>query len=187
VEETVMIKHPSILSLILLLLGGSAAWAQDSNEVAKLKARVEKLEAENAAIKRELAKLKKTLAAEAKLKKADADITKLLVGKWRFEPGKKDPPIKMTMTYAKDQTFSLEAESVQVEFKATGTWKVEKGEIVTVKKSTNRKKTKRVARTKVISVDDSTLKVPASVIAPTGVPVPIEELRELVIVFKKVK
>ncbi len=77
-----MIKLPSILSLILLLLAVSAAWAQDSGEVAKLKARVEKLEAENAAIKRELAKLKKTLAAlqgkpntlpqaaEVKLKKA---------------------------------------------------------------------------------------------------------------------
>jgi hypothetical protein len=77
-----MIKLPSILSLILLLLGMSAAWAQDSGEVAKLKARVEKIEAENAAIKRELAELKKTLAAlqgkpntlpqaeHAKLKKA---------------------------------------------------------------------------------------------------------------------
>jgi cell division protein FtsB len=85
VEKTIMIKLPSILSPILLLLGVSAAWTNDLGEVAKLKARVEKLEAENAAIKRELAELKKTLAAlqrkpktlpqaaEAKLQKAVKD------------------------------------------------------------------------------------------------------------------
>jgi hypothetical protein len=127
-------------------------------------------------------------AAAAK-KLSDADITKLLVGKWRFVPGEKDPPIKMTMTYARDQTFSFEAESLQVKFKAkaTGTWKVQKGEIVTtVKENTNPKETDKVARTKVISVDGTTLKVPASVTVPAGTPIP-KELNELVIVFKKAK
>jgi hypothetical protein len=80
-----MIKPHSILTLIMLLLGASAARAQESGEVPKLKARIEKLEAENAAIKKELAELKKTLTAlqgspdklpqtaEAKLKEALRD------------------------------------------------------------------------------------------------------------------
>jgi hypothetical protein len=77
-----MSKMASLITLIVFLLGVSPAWAEDSGEVAKLKARLDKLEAENAAIKRELAELKKNLAAlqgkpntlpqaaEAKLKKA---------------------------------------------------------------------------------------------------------------------
>jgi hypothetical protein len=102
------------------------------------------------------------------------------LGSWSIDPA--------TMTYAKDQTFSLEAESVEGanKVKAAGTWKVEKGEIVTTVKIGKRN---RVTRTKVIAVADSTLKVPASVASvtrPAAVPIPIEELRELVIVFKKV-
>ena len=122
-------------------------------------------------------------------KLSDADITKLLVGKWRFEPGEKDPPIKMTLAFAKDQTCSAEAESLQVEYKvkASGTWKVEKGEVVmTTKESTNAKEVGQVGRAKVISVDNSTLKVPATFTAPAGTPIP-KELKELVFVFKKVK
>jgi hypothetical protein len=84
---------------------------------------------------------------------------------------------------------ALTDESLQVKFKAKGTgrWKVEKGEIVTtVKESTNPKETDKVARTKVVPVDGTTLKVPASVTVPAGTPIP-KELNELVIVFKKVK
>jgi hypothetical protein len=77
-----MIKMTPVVALLVLLLGVPQVRAQDSDEVAKLKARIDKLEAENAAIKKELAELKKTLAslqgspdklpqaAEAKLKKA---------------------------------------------------------------------------------------------------------------------
>ena len=126
-------------------------------------------------------------AAEEK-KFSDADIAKLLVGKWRFEPGREDPPIKMTITYTMDQAWSIEAESLQVEYKvkASGTWKVEKGEIVTtIKESTNAKEAGKVERTKVISVDDSTLKIRSTVTPNPGGT--IKEVKELVLVFKKVK
>jgi uncharacterized protein (TIGR03066 family) len=129
-----------------------------------------------------------TNAGEGK-KPSDADLTKLLVGKWRFESGEKDLPIRMTLAFAKDKTYSVEAESLQPKYKvkASGTWKVEKGEVVmTTKGSTNRDEVGQVGRTKVISVDGSTLKVPATVIAPAGTPVPTE-LWGLVIAYKKVK
>ena len=130
-----------------------------------------------------------TNAGEEK-KLSDADMTKLLVGKWRFEPGEKDLPIKMTLAFAKDQTYSAEAEALEIEYKvkASGTWKVEKGEIVmTTKESTNAKAVGEVGRAKVFSVDDSTLKVPASFTVPAGTtPIP-KELKELVIVLKKVQ
>jgi hypothetical protein len=123
-----------------------------------------------------------TNAGEEK-KPSDTDITERLVGEWRFEPGEKDPPIRVTMTFTKDQTFRMEAQSLQVEFKVktTGTWKVEKGEIVTtVKESTDPKATDKVAQTKVISVDASTLKIRGSFTPNPGLPEP-----ELV--FRKVK
>jgi hypothetical protein len=129
-----------------------------------------------------------TNAGEEK-KLPDADITKLLVGKWRFDPGEKNLPIKMTLAFAKDQKYSAEAEALHIEYKvnASGTWKVEKGEIVmTTKESTNAKEIGEVGRAKVISIDDSTLKVPASLAVPGGTPIP-KEIKEMVIVFKKVK
>jgi hypothetical protein len=129
-----------------------------------------------------------TNAREEK-KPSDADITKLLVGKWRFEPGEKDLPIKMTLAFTKDQTYSVEAESLQVKYKvkASGTWKVEQGEIVmTTKESTNAKEIGEVGRAKVISIDESILKVPATFTAPAGTPIP-KELKELVIALKKLK
>jgi hypothetical protein len=127
-----------------------------------------------------------TNAGEEK-KHSDADLTKRLVGKWRFEPGEKDLPIRMTMTFNMDKTFTGEAQSLQVEFKvkASGTWKVEKGEIVTaIKESTNPKEAGKVGRTKVISVDASTLKVRGTFTPSPGSPVPEKEPE---LVFKKVK
>jgi hypothetical protein len=126
--------------------------------------------------------------AQTEKKSSDADIAKRLVGKWRLEPGEKGPPIKVTMTFAGDQKWSVEAESLQVAYKVkgTGTWKVEKGEIVaTLKESTNPKEAGKVERTKVIALDDSTLKVRGTVTPNPRAPT--NEVKELVLVFKKVK
>lgn len=63
VEYTVMTKN-TLLTLVLLMLCVSPARPQaPSEDIPKLKARIDKLEAENAAIKSELAELKKQLAA----------------------------------------------------------------------------------------------------------------------------
>jgi hypothetical protein len=73
--------------------------------------------------------------------------------------------------------------------KESGTWKVEKGEIVMTAKETTNPKLKEVGevtRIKVVSVDDSTLKIPAAVPGPGGPPLP-KEIKELVVVLKKVK
>jgi hypothetical protein len=57
---------------------------------------------------------------------------------------------------------------------------------MTTRESTNAKEIGEVARTRVISIDESTLKVPAALTAPAGSPTP-KELKELVLPFKKVK
>jgi hypothetical protein len=48
-EENAMLKMSSLVTLIVLVLGVSPTWAQDSGEVAKLKARLDKLEYQEAA------------------------------------------------------------------------------------------------------------------------------------------
>jgi len=119
-------------------------------------------------------------------KLSDADIARMLVGTWRFEPVLKEPPIRVTMTYTKDQTCSIEAKSdVDYVVKATGTWKVEKCEIViTIKESTIAEMRGKVERVKVASVDESTLKC-VGLIKESG---PRErEPQELLLAFKKVK
>jgi hypothetical protein len=126
--------------------------------------------------------------AGAERKLSDAAVAKLLVGKWRFEPGPKDPPIKMTITFTKGRACAIEAESLQVKHKvkAKGTWKVKKGEIVTTfKENTNGREASRVGQSKVISIDESTLKITGTLTANPGAAV--NKVKDLVFVFKKVK
>ena len=119
---------------------------------------------------------------------SDADIAKMLVGKWRFEPGREDLPLKITMTYAKDQTCEIELESLQVrgvEKKGSGTWKVDKGDVVvTVKTSTDPKDVDKESRSKLVSIDASTFKMEVTITVDPGAP--IKDFKE-VLEFKKVK
>jgi hypothetical protein len=126
--------------------------------------------------------------AGAEKKLSDAAIAKLLVGKWRFEPGPKDPPIRMAITFTKARACAIEAESLQFKHKvkAKGTWKVKKGEIVTTfKENTNGTEANKVGQAKVILIDDSTLKVTGTLTPNPGAAV--NKVKDLVFVFKKVK
>jgi hypothetical protein len=121
---------------------------------------------------------------------SDEEIAKRLVGKWRFESGAKDPPLKITMTFAKDGKCSTEGESLDInkvrhEMKASGTWKVDKGDlVVTTEKSTDAKEVGKVNLTKVVSVDGSALKVVVTFTPDPGSPV--KEFKQA-FEFKKVK
>jgi hypothetical protein len=114
----------------------------------------------------------------------------MIIGTWRFESGPKDPPLKMTMSFAKDHKCSTEGESLDVnsvrhEMKASGTWKVDKGNIVvTTKESSNPKDVGKVHRSKVVSVDGGALKV--VVTFTNDPPAPAKEFKET-FEFKKVK
>jgi len=129
-------------------------------------------------------------SAQETKKLSDDEIAKLLIGKWRFESGPKDPPLRITMTFAKGQKFSAEGESLDInkvrrELKASGTWKVDKGNlVVTTEKSTDAKEVGKVNRTKVVSVDGSTLKVVVTLTPEPGSPA--KALKET-FEFKKVK
>jgi hypothetical protein len=120
---------------------------------------------------------------------ADDEIAQRIVGTWRFESGGA-PPLRITMTFAKDHKYSSEGESLDVnkvrhEVKASGTWKIDKGHImVTTEKSSNPKDVGKVNRTKVVAVDGSALKV--VVVFTPDRPAPAKEFKET-LEFKKVK
>ena len=122
-------------------------------------------------------------------KLSDDDIAKLLVGKWRFESGPADPPLKITITFAMDKTASLEMESVDAnkvrhEIKASATWKIDKGNLVTtITKATDPKGVGKMERSKLESVTEASFKMVAT-FKPDN-----PKLKELkkVFEFKKVK
>jgi hypothetical protein len=132
----------------------------------------------------------RSCVGQADKKLSDADIAKLLVGKWRFESGPDDPPLKITMTFAKDQTAVLEMESVDLkkvrhQAKAAATWKIDKGHIVTtITKSDNPKDDGKVERSKVTSINASAFK---TVVKFTPDPDSGRKEFEKVFEFKKVK
>jgi hypothetical protein len=114
--------------------------------------------------------------AEEEKKLSDEDIAKLIIGKWRFESSPKDPPVKITMTFTKDQKCSTEAESVDLNNKrhkvtASGTWNIEKGDIVVkTEKSTIAKDVGKTNRSKFVKADESTLKVVVTFKPEPGAP-----------------
>jgi hypothetical protein len=133
--------------------------------------------------------LKSAIASETGSGKtpSDSEITKLLIGRWRFEPGRGDPPIRMALTFTKEQTCSIEAESVDMDHKrkGTGTWKVEKAEIViTVTESTEPDQKGKVVRAEVVSINDASLSTIGFIANHSGAPA-FEGTRPM-IVFRRI-
>jgi len=100
-------------------------------------------------------------------KQTDEDINKLLVGKWIIDEGdgEKEPKIKGSVTYKKDNKVELEAtldfgkDSLKIFLE--GTWKVKDGVIIaTVTKTSHPELIKEghVSKDKLISVTDKELK-----------------------------
>jgi hypothetical protein len=54
------------------------------------------------------------VSAQERKNLSDGAIAKMIIGTWRFESGPKDPPLKMTMSFAKDHQCSTEGESLDI-------------------------------------------------------------------------
>ena len=107
------------------------------------------------------------LSAQDPKKLSDAEISKLLAGRWLWQPGSK---MFIDITFAKDQTFKAFKGAGDLGYKASGNWKVDKGVLhITTKRISFGKEEINVEKSpqdwsflpesKVLSIEESTLKL----------------------------